>query len=74
MTFKKRQIKEIYLSNTNVENIFISEYMVAAPGEYVKVFLLSLMYANLEKELDNADIAKQLSLAEEDPCLSGEDS
>jgi len=66
MAFIKRQIKEFYLSNTNVENIFIHEYMASAPGDYVKVYLLSLMYSDLGKDLDNGDIAKHLAMDEED--------
>ena len=66
MAFKRKRTKELYLSNTSVENIFIHEYMVAAPQEHVKVYLLSLMYADLGERLENADIAKQLSMAEED--------
>ena len=66
MAFNRKQTQELYLSNTAVENIFIHEYMVAAPDTYVKIYLLSLMYAELGEALDHADIAKQLSLAEED--------
>ena len=54
------------MSDTSVENIFINEYMASAPGDCVKVYLLGLMYAESGQALDNADIAKQLSLPEED--------
>lgn len=66
MAFTVEQTKELYLLDTEVENIFINEFMTAAPGDYVKVYLLSLMYANSGTETDNAGIAKQLSLDEED--------
>ena len=49
-----------------MENMFINEYMVSAPGDYVKVYLFALMYAELEVDFSNEDIAKQLSLDIED--------
>ena len=66
MTFSVKQVKEFYLLDTKLENIFINEFMTAAPGDYVKVYLLSLMYAGAGIETDNAKIAKQLMLEEED--------
>ena len=38
MTFVNDK-KNGYLLDTEVENIFISEHMVTAPGDYVKVYL-----------------------------------
>ena len=46
--------------------MFINEYMVGAPGEYVKVYLFALMYAQLGVTFSNEDIAKQLSMEIED--------
>ncbi|MGX8773550.1 MAG: DnaD domain protein [Bacillota bacterium] len=46
--------------------MFINEYMVSAPGDYVKVFLFAQMYADLGVDFSNEDIAKQLSLDIED--------
>jgi len=66
MTFTVQKTKELYLLDTAVENIFIHEFMTAAPGDYVKVYLLSLMYASSGMETDNAGIAKQLSIETED--------
>ena len=66
MAFTVEQTKELYLLDTKVENIFINEFMTGAPGDYVKVYLLSLMYAGSGTETDNAGIAKQLALEEED--------
>ncbi|QHI72226.1 hypothetical protein [Aminipila terrae] len=43
--FIKKKANELYLLDTNVENVFISEYMAGAPAEYVKVYLFALMYA-----------------------------
>jgi DnaD and phage-associated domain len=46
--------------------MFINEYMVSAPGDYVKVFLFAQMYSDLGVDFSNEDIAKQLSLDIED--------
>lgn len=52
--------------DTGIENIFLAEYMPPAPGDYVKIYLFALMYAQLEQEMNNEIIAKQLSISEED--------
>lgn len=66
MNFSRERIKDLYLRDTNVENIFINEYMAQAEGDHVKVFLLALMYAGYDETIDNDMIAKQLNLAVED--------
>ncbi|MDR1572970.1 MAG: DnaD domain protein [Clostridiales Family XIII bacterium] len=66
MNFKKEQQREYYLSDTHVENIFINEMMAGAPGDYVKVYLFALMYAELGLIMRNEDVAKHLSLEIED--------
>lgn len=66
MNFKREVIKDYYLYNTNIENVFINEYMAIAPGDYVKVYLFALMYAGLDVPMENGIIAKQLSLADEE--------
>lgn len=66
MNFRREQIKDYYLLDTDVENIFINEYMASAPGDYVKVYLFALMYGTLGEDMENETIAKQLGLQEED--------
>lgn len=66
MNFKREETRDYYLLDTEVENIFINEYMASAPGDYVKVYLFSLMYADVEQEMSNEITAKQLGLQEED--------
>jgi len=66
MDFKKEQIHDYYLLETNVENIFINEYMVAAPGDYVKVYLFALLYAELKQKMNNTTMAKLLRMDEGD--------
>lgn len=63
---RRERTSEYYLSDTHVENMFINEFMPVAPGEYVKVYLFALMYADLGMEMSSGDIAKQLGMDEED--------
>ena len=65
MSFKIEPVTEPYLQNTEVENIFINEYMTAASGDYVKVYLLALMCAQMGIETDNTQIARQCGLTED---------
>ena len=53
---------DLYLKDTAVENLFISEYMVTADGDYVKVYLLAKMYAGSGEDCSNAGLARDLGL------------
>ena len=64
--FIKKQIREAFLFDTKVENLFISEYMITAPGDFVKIYLFALMYTELEEDISNETIGKQLGLQIED--------
>ena len=66
MGFYRENVKDYFLLDTPVENLFINEYMKAAPGDYVKVYLFALMYSGLDAKLTNADVAKALGLDPED--------
>ena len=66
MGFRKEKIKDYFLLDTNVENMFINEYMASAPGDFVKIYLFALMYCGLETDLTNDDIARHLNLDIED--------
>lgn len=65
MNFKREKTKDLYLKDTQVENVFIAEYMVDAEGIFVKVYLLALMYADTD-EMSNSLIARHLGITEED--------
>lgn len=65
MSFKKQQITNHLLYDTPVENLFISEYARTAPGDFVKVYLIGLMYANAGKPIENSKIAKMAGLSPE---------
>jgi len=66
MNFKRAAIKDFYLRDTSVENIFINEYMTQAPGDYVKVYLFALAYADFDMHMTNESIAKHLGMEDED--------
>ena len=66
MGFYREHIKDYFLLDTPVENMFINEYMNSAPGDYVKVYLFALMYAGLGTDLTNADVARHLNMEPED--------
>ncbi|HWQ80449.1 MAG TPA: DnaD domain protein [Anaerovoracaceae bacterium] len=66
MNFKRAVIKDFYLRDTSVENIFINEYMTQAPGDFVKVYLFALMYADFDMHMANETIAKHLGMEDED--------
>ena len=65
MSFNREKVKDFYLLSTDVENIFINEYMAAAPGDYVKVYLYGLLYSQYQADMTYKDMAKQLDLSEE---------
>lgn len=64
MNFNKGKVKDFYLLTTDVENMFINEYLPGAPGEYVKAYLYGLLYAQLGIEMTHHAMAAQLGLSE----------
>lgn len=63
MDFKKTKVTNYFLYDTAVDNLFVGEYMADAPGDFVKVYLLALMHAEIDDPIDNPVIAKKLSLS-----------
>jgi len=70
MDFQKQNITNYNLYDTAVDNMFIGEYMVTAPGDYVKVYLLALMYAGLSVPADNDSLARELGITVEQVLLA----
>lgn len=64
MNFNKGKIKDIFLLTTDVENMFINEYLPGAPGDYVKVYLYGLLYAQHEAAMTHEMMAAQLGLSQ----------
>lgn len=65
MGFKRETIKDFYLLATDVENIFINEYMPVAPGDFVKVYLYGLLYSQNGFSMNCNQMANQLSISRE---------
>lgn len=66
MPYKIDGATELFLSETRVENIFISEYMPSAPADYVKVYLYGIMYAEFNMDISDEKMAQQLGLTPKD--------
>ncbi|MBQ1484766.1 MAG: primosomal replication protein N, partial [Eubacterium sp.] len=64
MDYIKPKAGDIYLSDVSIENIFINEYMPDADGDYVKVYLLARLYAEIGRPLSTADMARELGISE----------
>lgn len=65
MNFRREKLKNFYLKDTAVENLFLMEYMPEADGDFLKVYLTALMYADYE-DMSNRKIANHLHISEED--------
>lgn len=61
----KRKRRELYLHSTEVENLFINEIMPDAPGDYVKIYLFCLMYAEQEVSISMSEILNILDIDRE---------
>ncbi len=65
MEYSKQNVSNYYLYDTQVENLFISEYMASAPGDFVKAYLLASMYAQFSMPADDPIIANAAGIAPE---------
>lgn len=54
--------RDYFLLGTEVENIFINEYLPIAPGDYVKVYLYALFLAKQGLEIDIEVMARHIML------------
>ena len=63
MNVYKEKTKDFYLKDTAIENVFINEYLPAAPGDFVKVFIYAYMYAEYGLDLDDEMMARELGLS-----------
>ena len=66
MDFFKSKVKDYYLNDTRLENLFISEYLPAAPGDYVKVFVYGLMHAEHGIPVTDKEMAERLGISVKD--------
>lgn len=61
----KKQNKNLYLFSTAVDNLFIGELLPLAPGDYIKVYLMGLMYAENELPIGSRQMANVLGTGED---------
>ena len=66
MGFSIEKISDFYLLTTDVENIFINEYMPQAPGNYVKVYLSCLLYSQNQSNMTYEKMSHQLGMTEKE--------
>lgn len=66
---KRDKIHNEYMFDTKVENIFINEYMKDAPADFLKVYLMALMYTDLGKEIDDETLKKSLGIGPDDDTI-----
>ena len=65
MKYIKAISKNPFLSNLEVENIFISEFMPDAPGDFVKIYLYAKYCAEMETEISEKELCAQLGITED---------
>jgi DnaD/phage-associated family protein len=66
MAYRIERHSNYFLDDTQVPNVFIAEYLPAAPGDYVKVYLYAYMKAAGREILSNDAIAEELGMKAED--------
>ena len=54
--------KSILFSYTELPDVFFTEYLSAAPGDYVKVYLYILFLSKYDKDIKLNDLSKKLAL------------
>ena len=52
----------ILFSNTNLPDVFITEYLSEAPGDYIKVYLYILFLSKYGKDIKLNDLSKKITL------------
>ena len=62
--FSKEKSKDIFLLSTEIDNVFLSEYLPQAPANYVKVYLYGLFYCENDLDISDTKMAKVLGLSE----------
>lgn len=54
--------KSLLFSNTTISDIFFTEYLIAMPGDFVKIYLHMLFLSKFNKDIKINDLSKLLSL------------
>lgn len=54
--------KSILFSNTEIPDVFFTEYLSSAPGDFTKVYLYILFLSKYDKDIKINDLSKKLAL------------
>ncbi len=54
--------KSMIFSNTNIPDIFFTEYMPEANGDYIKTYLCLVFLAKYNKDIKLNDLSKKLNI------------
>ena len=54
--------KSMLFSNTEIPDVFFSEYLSSANGDYIKVYLYILFLSKYDKDIKINDLSKKLAL------------
>lgn len=65
MKYVIEETNDFFLNDTAIENLFISEYIASAPGDYVKVYLYGAMYSQYNMTLETKVMASTLGISED---------
>ena len=65
MNYSKPKLNNILMSDIPVENIFISEFLPDAPGDFVKIYLYGRLQAEASGVMPEKDMALELGVTEE---------
>ncbi len=52
--------KSMLFSNTEIPDVFFSEYLSSANGDYIKVYLYILFLSKYDKDIKINDLSKNL--------------
>ena len=61
MKLEKSDVAPLF-SNTDIPDIFFSEYLSQANGDYIKVYLYMLFLSKYDKDIKVNDLSKKLVL------------
>lgn len=61
MKLEQNDISMLF-SNTNLPDIFITEYLSQAPGDYIKVYLYMLFLSKYNKDIKLNDLSKKIAV------------
>lgn len=65
MNYVKPRARDLNLGDLAIENVFISEYMTEAEGDFIKVYLLARLYAENGVTVTDDFFARQVGLPQE---------